>query len=237
MTYLKWQDELESYLGTLSREERERIFSYFAEMYADKRDAGIPEKEIIEEFGAPYDAAKRILAENGDNEEPRRRESYEEPRRRENYEGVRQPKRTRREEEPHSAPPRNDPPPRQNYDIHTGEPIRKRDDYTWVFVLLCVIFAVPLFILIIAMAGVTVGFCVAPIAVIVSGFAAIGGAIGGVVAGGGAAAGASMAGLGLIIVGVGFILAPVFFGLVKLMWKAFSAIFNGLRRAFSGRNN
>lgn len=231
MTYIKWQDELESYLGTLSREEKERIFSYFAEMYADKRDAGIPEKEIIEEFGAPYDVAKRILAENGD--------TYEEPQRCENRESVRPPKRPRREDANGGASRNNPPPPPQNYnyDPQTGEPIKKRGDYTWVFVLLCVIFAIPLFILIVTMAGITVGFCVAPIAVIVSGFAAIGAAIGGAVAGGGAAAGASMAGLGLIIVGVGFILAPIFFGLVKLMWKAFSAIFNALRRAFSGRNN
>ncbi len=230
MTYIKWQDELESYLGTLSREEKERVFSYFAEMYADKRDAGIPENEIIEEFGAPYDVAKRILAENG--------ETDEEPRRRESNGNDKRSKRANRDDTPRNDPPRNNPPPPpQNYDPQTGKPIRKRGDYTWVFVLLCVIFALPLFILIMTMAGITVGFCVAPIAVIVSGFAAIGGAIGGAVAGGGAAVAAALAGLGLIIVGVGFILAPIFFGLVKLMWKAFTTIFNALRRAFSGRNS
>lgn len=66
MTYIKWQDELESYLGAVSREEKQKVFAYFAEMYADKRDAGFSEEEIIEEFGAPYDAAKRILSENGE---------------------------------------------------------------------------------------------------------------------------------------------------------------------------
>ena len=36
-------------------------------MYADKRDAGKSETQIIEEFGAPYDVAKKILAESKDS--------------------------------------------------------------------------------------------------------------------------------------------------------------------------
>lgn len=64
MTYIKWKDEVESYLGNLSEEEKQKIFSYFSEMYADKRDAGKSEEQIIEEFGAPYDVAKRILDGN-----------------------------------------------------------------------------------------------------------------------------------------------------------------------------
>lgn len=61
MTYIKWKDEVESYLVNLPEEEKQKIFSYFSEMYADKRDAGKSEAQIIEEFGAPYDVAKRIL--------------------------------------------------------------------------------------------------------------------------------------------------------------------------------
>lgn len=66
MTYIKWKDEVESYLVNLSQEEKQKIFSYFSEMYADKRDAGESEEQIIEEFGAPYDVAKKILAESRD---------------------------------------------------------------------------------------------------------------------------------------------------------------------------
>lgn len=61
MTYITWKDEVESYLGALSADEKQAIFSYFSEMYADKRDAGKSEAQIIAEFGAPYDVAKRIL--------------------------------------------------------------------------------------------------------------------------------------------------------------------------------
>ena len=35
-------------------------------MYADKRDAGKSEEQIISEFGAPYDVAKKILTESRD---------------------------------------------------------------------------------------------------------------------------------------------------------------------------
>lgn len=64
MTYIKWKDEVESYLASMPREEKQKIFSYFSEMYADKRDAGKSEEQIIEEFGAPYDVAKKILADS-----------------------------------------------------------------------------------------------------------------------------------------------------------------------------
>ena len=67
MTYIKWKDEVESYLGNLSASEKQKVFSYFAEMYADKRDAGISEERIIEGFGAPYDVAQRILADSKEN--------------------------------------------------------------------------------------------------------------------------------------------------------------------------
>ena len=67
MTYIKWKDEVESYLGNLSESEKQKVFSYFAEMYADKRDAGMSEESIIEGFGAPYDVAQRILNDSREN--------------------------------------------------------------------------------------------------------------------------------------------------------------------------
>lgn len=66
MTYNEWRDELKNNLLSVSEEERKRVLDYYAEAYADRRDAGFSENGIIEEFGAPYDAAKRILCENFD---------------------------------------------------------------------------------------------------------------------------------------------------------------------------
>ena len=63
MKYNEWRDELKSNLLGVGESERQRVLDYYAEAYADRREAGFSEREIIEEFGAPYDAAQRILAE------------------------------------------------------------------------------------------------------------------------------------------------------------------------------
>lgn len=67
MTYNEWRDELKNNLLSVSEEERKRVLDYYAEAYADRRDAGFCENDIIIQFGAPYDAAKRILNENIDS--------------------------------------------------------------------------------------------------------------------------------------------------------------------------
>lgn len=69
MTYNEWRDELKNNLLSVSESERKRVLEYYAEAYADRREAGFSEREIIEQFGAPYDAAQRILGEDGGAEE------------------------------------------------------------------------------------------------------------------------------------------------------------------------
>ena len=64
MTYNEWRDELKNNLLSVSDAERRRVLDYYAEAYADRREAGFSEREIIDEFGAPYDAAQRILNED-----------------------------------------------------------------------------------------------------------------------------------------------------------------------------
>ncbi|MCL2370325.1 MAG: DUF1700 domain-containing protein [Firmicutes bacterium] len=61
MTRSQWMTELKKYLITLSHEDLERAVEYYNEIYEDKNEAGIPEKEIIYQFGNPRDAAKKIL--------------------------------------------------------------------------------------------------------------------------------------------------------------------------------
>ena len=80
MTYTEWRDELKSNLLSVSEHERKRVLEYYAEAYADRREAGFSEKEIIEEFGAPYDAAQRILNEDeGESGAARNREGEPKP--------------------------------------------------------------------------------------------------------------------------------------------------------------
>ena len=78
MTYNEWRDELKKNLLCVSEQERIRVLDYYAEAYADRRDAGYSEREITNEFGAPYDAAQRILAENAVNQTYGQRGGYPE---------------------------------------------------------------------------------------------------------------------------------------------------------------
>lgn len=252
MTYNEWRDELKSNLLCVSESERRRVLDYYAEAYADRRDAGFSEHEIIEDFGAPYDAAQRILAENRDsftesyfenhenqtysgvnyknNERERKKEERE--RRREEKEFKREEERARRENrnaqsggyDYYQTPPTPPPQPKK-------EP---REDYTWVFVILCIVFCVPLFSLVMAMVGITIGFCVAPFGILISGVAV---SVGGFVAlfTGNAAAGACSIGIGLIILGLSIILIPLFIKLVKLMWRLFGKFFSWVKSLFSGK--
>lgn len=203
MTYNEWRDELKSNLLSVSESERKRVLDYYAEAYADRREAGFSEREIIEYFGAPYDAAQRILCADTDYPEaPRHRTNSQR-----NYV--------------------NDyaPPP---------SPQKKRKDYTWVFVLLCVVFCIPLLMLIIAMVIVSVAVCVAPFAVLTAGI--VNAVIGIITAiGGEVVAGFSTIGTGIILIGVSVILIPLFFKLDGLMWKGFKNFFCWLKSLFSGK--
>lgn len=241
MTYNEWRDELKSNLLSVSDSERRRVLDYYAEAYADRRDAGFSEREIIEEFGAPYDAAQRILAENSDGyyyEEPQksrediRRERHEAERRR------REEERLRRHEE---AKRRHDECRcgKQVYDEYDdygyNEPPRKKkqaDDVSlsWVFVLLCIIFSVPLFIVVLSMAFASVALCFAPFGILISGVATIGTGIGALFHN--ALSGAVSIGTGLILLGLGLVLIPLMIKLVKLMWKLFSMFMGWVKRLF-----
>ena len=75
MNYTEWRDELNNNLLGVSESERRRVLDYYAEAYADRREAGFTEREIINGFGAPYDAAQRILSEKGEDFTPPRRET------------------------------------------------------------------------------------------------------------------------------------------------------------------
>lgn len=313
MKYNEWRDELKNNLLSVSESERRRVLDYYAEAYADRRDAGYTEREIIEEFGAPYDAAQRILSENayGYGEEPydyareereerreRERERREERRReeRERREARAREERERREERRREERDRREERAREErerrersdyytsgdygdngngnygsgsyggygnngygsggyYDNGRGESYSQhsngayganaqnatngaavqsgRGDYTWVFVLLCIVFAIPIFMVVMAMVLITIGFCVAPFALLITGVATVGGGIGALFAD--AASGAIEIGTGLIIFGASLIVMPLCFKLVKWMWKLFNMFFAWLRRLFSGR--
>lgn len=254
MKYNEWRDELKSNLLCVSEAERRRVLDYYAEAYADRRDAGYTEREIIDEFGAPYDAAQRILSESPDlgdaplyepSRDDRRREERERRDERRAEERERREERQREERERREERQREERERREanrqygsnslygNYTGTAPAPAKQRGDYTWVFVLLCILFSIPILMVIIAMVIVAVSFCVAPFAVLVSGVATIGTGVGALFVD--ATQGAIAIGAGLVIFGVSLIIMPLCFQLVKWMWKLFHMFFAWLKRLFSGK--
>ena len=232
MKYNEWRDELKDNLLCVSESERRRVLDYYAEAYADRRDAGYTEREIIDDFGAPYDAAQRILSESGEiYEAPTSREPSREERKREERERREERREEKREYGSNSLYGNYNGPTPQF--AQPAKPVKQRGDYTWVFVLLCIIFALPIALVVMGMVLVTISFCVAPFGVLISGVAAIGAGIGALFID--ATYGAIAIGGGLITFGVSLIIMPLCFQLVKWMWKLFHMFFAWLRRVFSGK--
>ncbi len=218
MTYTEWRDELKKNLLCVSDAERQRVLDYYAEAYADRREAGFSEREIINGFGAPYDAAQRILYEKADDGARSDQPKTQPPK----VEQLKSEQTTRQ-----FTPP---PPPPVNAQPAAGVAVAAHDN-TWIFVLLCIIFCMPIFGIIMGMVGITIGFCVAPVAVIAAGATVAGASIGAIV-GGSVAYGFSALGIGIIILGVGVTLCPLFFKLVSLMWNLFGKLFKELKSLF-----
>lgn len=263
MTYNEWRDELKANLLCVSDGERRRVLDYYAEAYADRRDAGFSEREIIDDFGAPYDAAQRILAENreeygsysshGEKHDAygaNSRGCYREDRRAEREqarEERRAEKEKRRAERERYSEPRNGGRTRKtdcyddgyyesgyNRSAHSPQPQQKQDGgYTFLFVLLCIVFCVPIFGVIIGMIGITIGFCAAPFGLLISSVAMIGSGIGEMFTN--VASGAITLGTGIVLFGLSLIIMPLFFKLISLMWKLFTGLFRWLKNFLCGR--
>lgn len=237
MTYNEWRDELKSNLLSVSEAERKRVLDYYAEAYADRREAGFSEREIIEGFGAPYDAAQRILNENIDDGQNTSAPSsggvkftgeYVPPSEGVPFTGT-------------SAPNSGgvkftgsyDPNSSGTSSTGTPPPPPSGEKYGWLFIVLCVVFCVPLFGFIMTIAGIILGLCIAPFALIVSGVISICGSIAFMV-GGDIAYGFYILGSGLIASGIGIILLPLFIKIVKFIWMIFKKLLTEIKNLFKG---
>lgn len=220
MTYTEWRDELKSNLLCVSQSEQKRVLEYYAEAYADRREAGYSEREIIEQFGAPYDAAQRILNEDGG--------AYAVPERKE-----------RREEPPRPAPVRDEyfsEPPRV-YEVKPCAKEEKREKRkskgktSWVFILLCIIFAIPIFGIILALSAITVAAFIAPFAILIAGIGEIGLGVGTLFTS--VPDGLMRVGAGLILFGIGVILISVLPRIAKLFWTFFKKVGGFIKSLFT----
>ncbi len=226
MTYIKWKDEVEGYLVNLPQEEKQKIFSYFSEMYADKRDAGKSEEQIIEEFGAPYDVAKKILAESRDAANPQGEQTdgganvsggnnYNYNYYNYNYGGAPQ-NAAGGKELPHESAPTPPPAPAAEQKPQQQD---KASNVARIIVSI---------ILTIVLVGLSISLIGSAIALIIEGFVEIGFTAGALAASEcGGADGAVMIGVGMVISGLGCILLAPFNVLCKFLWRKLKAFTKG----------
>lgn len=227
MTYIKWKDEVESYLNNIPPEEKGKIFSYFSEMYADKREAGESEEQIIEEFGAPYDVARRIL--EGSRESSAGNEqggqgvsggnNYNYNYYNYNYGGA-----PAQNTQPPTAPPppRSEQPQPDSFGngIKMPAPEKKKSAGAGR-VVAAVFLTIGLIILTLATIGTS-------LSLIIGGFIDIGSAAGALAASKlGGSAGAVYIGNGMMFVGIGFILLAAFSSLCGFLWKKLTKFYKG----------
>lgn len=261
MTYNEWHDELKKNLLCVSEAEKRRVLDYYAEAYADRRDAGFSEREIIEDFGSPYDAAQKILYENTDDRNTDNNLGGAQKRRENNRsdytnnyaysQNYNQPNggsgsynqgNYSYNSNPQYGQPQYNTNQQYNQGAYSPPPYtppagqyKETKDYTWVFVLLCILFAIPIFMVVVGMVVVTTGLCVAPFALLISAVATIGAGVGEMFVD--FASGGVTIGMGLIAFGVSLIIMPLFFKLVKIMWKLFTKFFSWLRGLFKAKRS
>lgn len=222
MTYTEWRDELKNNLLSVSESERSRVLEYYAEAYADRREAGFSEREIIAEFGAPYDAAQRIL--NEDDREPNREEG------RTASDGAQPVRDEYFSEQPSREGSGTDGKKRKK---KKGSESKKQSGgkTSWVFILLCIIFAIPILWIVIALSAITFAAFVAPFAVLIAGIGVAGLGVGIMFAS--VLDGLMHVGVGLILFGVGIILISILPRIAKLFWILFKKIGGFIKSLFT----
>jgi len=79
MTKYEWERELRNNLKRVPETEVARILDYYNELFADKAEEGLSEKEIVRRFGNPFDVAYKILYDYRGGAAPAPDEFREEP--------------------------------------------------------------------------------------------------------------------------------------------------------------
>ncbi|MBD5636892.1 MAG: DUF1700 domain-containing protein [Clostridia bacterium] len=226
MTYTEWRDELKSNLLCVSESERRRVLEYYAEAYADRREAGFTEREIIADFGAPYDAAQRILNEDAG--------AYEAPRAPQREERRVSPKRAEPVRDEYFDEPPSRPQPRTDEarsGVEKEQKQTKKVKTSWVFIVLCIIFAIPIFGIIMSLSAITFAAFLAPFAVLIAGVGEIG--LGVAVMFSSVLEGLMRVGFGLVLFGIGVILISVLPRIAKLIWTFFKKLGGFIKSLFT----
>ncbi len=77
MTRSEWMAELKRYISILPQKEQSKAVEYYTEIFDDKFDSGMSEKDIIAGFGEPYEAANDIIKVYQEDNPDWRRPAYD----------------------------------------------------------------------------------------------------------------------------------------------------------------
>ncbi|MBO4990333.1 MAG: DUF1700 domain-containing protein [Clostridia bacterium] len=215
MTRNQWFAELSRLLSVLPKEEAAKARDYYNELYADKQEAGASEEEILREFGRPYDVSREIISaflqENPGYSIP----DYDR--------GTGYAKTEAKKERPPYSPPSR-PASSKNTSSDDGNRV--------LWIILCIIFAIPVGCLYIAMAALAFGLWCGVFALIASGV--IVPIVSIVTEPLSAGAILSVLGIGLILVAVGIFFGTLVEFIVKYMFKGVNTFLTFLKKSIAG---
>lgn len=238
MTKYEWERELKRHIAVLPKNEQARIFDYYSEIFEDRIEAGMQEKDIIYEFGNPFDVAQKILSDY----------------RYEDYETVRPPRfrpdRPERDEkkaepvfESESAAPAYTAPkeaPRQTADFSQSAPREEKSSSgkfgRFLFMLVLYLFlGIPVIAVILSLAAIGLALAFSCIAMMAGGLVyAVYWAVQIGIAGY-AASTLALIGTGLAVAGLGFIFVAPCFKLTKIILVSVGKIFRATFRYIRGK--
>jgi len=61
MTKFEWEKELKNNLKRIPKAEADKILDYYNELFYDKAEAGLNERDIVRSFGNPFDVAYKVV--------------------------------------------------------------------------------------------------------------------------------------------------------------------------------
>lgn len=223
-----WDKQLRRELRSLPEDERETILDYYNEIFEDKRDRGERETEIIASFGSPYAVAEKILRESRSGVRGSAAYSADSV-------GVRKDDTLYGfETEPYRASSKIPKNSRAEFDV-ADEGKKSGGGRVSVFIILLIIFWIPILAITVSVFAVLFAFVVAFVAVIAAGgFVAVIGFID-AASGVGAAVGLVEIGAGIFVIGVGLLLCPVCLWFGKIVWRLFRSVCGGIGRWLAGR--
>lgn len=225
-----WDKQLRRELRSLPEDERETILDYYNEIFEDKRDRGERETEIIASFGSPYAVAEKILRESRSGGTFRGNASYSADsigvRKDDTLYGF--------ETETYRASAKIPKNSRAEFAV-ADEGKKSGGGRVAVFIILLIIFWIPILAITVSVFAVLFAFVAAFVAVIAAGgFVAVIGFID-AASGVGAAVGLVEIGAGIFVVGVGLLLCPVCLWFGKIVWRLFRSVCRGIGRWLAGR--